>query len=164
MMNDASCDTKKCCMKPWLISAFIAFLVTLGYDWYVHSKLLMDMYTATAAMWRKPEEMQALQNLCLAKHALMALIFSGAYLCWRSKTVMGAVGSPDCPYKKSMGFGLWVGLLLGINMASAYIYMPIPQNLAWAWLIAETAKWTLTGAVLSYFTGSCGSSSTTCTK
>lgn len=153
MMN-GSCDTKK-----WLKTALITFVITFGFDWLVHGKLLMDQYEATASLWRPKEEMEGMMNLCIARHALMALVFSCLYMCWKSKCTMGAVGSPDCPYKKSVGFGLKIGLLLGINAAAAYIYMPIPQELAISWLVAETVKWSIAAVALTAICGRCSSSS-----
>jgi hypothetical protein len=156
MMNNESCSTTKpCSTKKWLIGALVVFVVTMAYDWLVHGNLLMGLYRSIENLSRPYEEMKAMYGYCIAKHALQALLFAGAYGCWRSKVTMGAVGSKDCPYKKSMGFGLWIGLMLGINEASTYIYVPIPANLALAWLATETVKWILAAVALSALCGCC---------
>ena len=152
---NGSCETSKCGTKSWIIGTLVAFAVTMGFDWFVHGNLLMDTYKATAEMWRPEAEMQKFFPFCIAKHVIEAAIFVALYGCWRSKTSCGAIGSKDCPGKKSMGFGLMIGLLLGVSSASSYIYMDIPQSLALSWLAAETAKWSITGMVLGLLSAKC---------
>lgn len=150
-MDNQQCPMKTgtCSTKKWFIASIVAFAVTMGFDWLVHGQLLMDDYKATAALWRPEESMKEFFPYCLAMHAAMAMIFAAMYSCWRSKVTLGAVGSKDCPYKKSMGFGLMIGAFVGIHAAGAYMYLAIPGDLAVKWLVAEMAKWALAGAALS---------------
>ncbi len=137
--------------KGWLISAIAVFLFTMGFDWYVHGHMLMDMYKQTASVWRPEGEMQALSHWCFIRHAIVAALLAGAYGCWRDNQSMGKVGSEKCPYKKSMlGFGLWVGLLLGVTEAGSYVYLPIPAKLAQMWFAAELIKGLGIGIVLNF--------------
>jgi hypothetical protein len=140
--------TSSCNHKNWIAASIIAFAVAFGYDYLVHGVLLMDMYTATASLWRPEAEMQALGYVCMLSTFVIVTLVAGAYQCWRSKVVCGAVGSSDCPYRKSMGFGLLVGLIIGIVEAKSYVWIAIPAELALAWLAAEVIKWTILGIVL----------------
>ncbi len=155
-----NCNASKCATTSWLMNAAIVFVFTMGFDWFVHGKLLMDVYEETANLWRTPEAMQALSMYCFAKHAVLALVFSALYACWRAKTTCGKAFSSECHYKKSAGFGLWIGLMLGVNAAASYIYMPIPAPLAVAWLDSEALKWSLAGVILSFFASRCNASAT----
>jgi hypothetical protein len=48
-----------------------------------------------------------------------------------------------------IGLGAFVGLALGISAGfGTYIHMPIPQALAWGWLIGGWLKGIAAGAVL----------------
>jgi hypothetical protein len=162
MTDEKSCSTNKscstdmsCCPKKWIIAALIAFAVTMAYDWYVHGTLLTDQYKATASLWRPEAEMQAMFNYCIAKHALMAIVFAYLVLRWKCTQTFGALFSNGCPVRKGFCYGATIGLLLGISQASAYIYMPIPQELAINWLIAEIVKWGIAGGVLAYLCNKC---------
>jgi hypothetical protein len=151
-----TCSTEaKCCPKKWLMVALIAFAATMAYDWYVHGTLLMEQYKATAKLWRPEAEMQAMMNYCIAKHALQAMIFACLFLCWKSRQTFGALFSCACPGRKGFGFGATIGLLLGLQSASAYIYQAIPHGLAISWLGAEVVKWGLAGAILAVLYGRC---------
>jgi hypothetical protein len=154
--STSACATKNgCCPKKWLMTGLVAFVVTFVYDWFVHGNLLMDQYSATAALWRPEAEMNAMFSYCIGKHALEALVFAALFLGWKCHQTFGACFTSLCPVRKGFCFGATVGLLLGINSAAAYIYMPIPQSLAIAWLIAETVKWGAVGAILALFCSRC---------
>jgi hypothetical protein len=142
------CPTTGNC-RNGLLSALALFAFTWAFDFIVHGHLFMNYYEETAALWRPQDEMRAFLPWCIAMHGLLALVVAGAYQCWRSKVTVGAVGSCDCPYRKSMGFGLVIGLIVGITWASAYFFQPIPEKLALLWLISSIVKWTLAGIVLN---------------
>ena len=153
MTNEKSCCPTKassqCCPKKWVMASIAAFALTFVFEWLVHGKLLMEQYTATASLWRTPEAIEAMMPLGIAKHALMAFIFTALLMQWKRTQTFGALFTSLCPVRKGFFFGAGIGLLLGINAASAYIYMPLPQNLALAWLAAEIAKWGIAGGVLT---------------
>lgn len=154
--NTEECSTKKkCCPKKLIMASFIAFVVTFLYDGYVHGSLLMDQYIATASMWRPESDIKAMFNYCIGKHALEAIVFAMLFVRWKCTQTFGALFSCSCPVRKGFCYGATIGLLLGISQASAYIYMPIPKDLAASWLIAETVKWGLAGALLSFLCSRC---------
>ncbi len=145
----------KCCPKKFLFTAIAIFAINFVFDWLVHGILLMDQYTATASLWRPEAEMAAMMPLCIAKHALMALVFATLFMAWKKQQSFGALGSCSCPLRKGFCFGATIGLLLGINAASAYLWQPIPQSLAIAWGVAETVKWGLAAGIVSLLCHRC---------
>ena len=59
-----------------------------------------------------------------------------------------------CPIKSGgLCFGLKIGLIMGILMASTYIYMPIPSSLAIKWFFAYLVEGIGIGAVLGICSG-----------
>lgn len=155
-MNGESCSTASCSLKKWFLSSLLVFVLAMAIDWFVHGYLLMDTYKATANLWRSEEEMQQFFPFCIARHVLQAMIFVALFGCWRAHATLGAVGSKDCPYKKSLGFGLLVGMMIGLQAASSYFYMPIPHQLAVWWLVSEALKWAVVSAALYALMGRCG--------
>jgi hypothetical protein len=140
--------SNNCNCRHWLLSAVVLFLFFWGYDFIVHAHLLMDHYKATAALWRTEAEMQARGLWCMGKTAFFALAISGFYQCWRSKITTGPVGKCGCPYRASMRFGFFIGALLGVQQAVFYVYLPMPGELALAWLAAELVKGVIMGIIL----------------
>lgn len=132
------------CTKYCILSTAVLFAFLWGYDFIVHGHLLMDQYMATKNLWRPMAAMEELGGWCLAGTAAMAFVFSTIYNCWSSKC-----DGEGCTIAKSATFGLWIGLLIGIIQAKAYIWLPIPGKLAVLWLVVETAKWGLAGIVLA---------------
>lgn len=150
-----TCSTDSACLKKFVITAVAAFALTMGFDWYVHGVLLMDQYTATASLWRPQAEMEAMSGLCIAKHAIQALVFTVLFMCWKKYQTFGACFTSLCPVRKGFYFGGLIGLMLGLNAAASYIWMPIPQSLAIAWGVAEVVKWGLVAGVLAFLCHRC---------
>lgn len=138
----------KCCSKNFVLSAIVITAYGWLFDFLVHGKLFMHMYVDTAALWRPDSEMQQMMPFCIGYHIVIAFIITGGYLCWRKRITIGPVGSSECPYRQSMGFGLWLGLILGLSAATTYIFLPMPGKLALVWLGANTVKWVIGGALL----------------
>ena len=140
---------KKCCSKTYLISALIVALFTWGFDFFVHGYLFVDWYKDMAGISRPWPEMQQYLPYCIAHTVVVALLVTGGFFCWRSKLTCGAVGSKDCPYRKGMGFGLWLGLIMGTSRAMDYVWLPVAPKMGLLWLFAEIVKWVLTGILLA---------------
>ena len=138
--------------KTWFVSAAALFVATMAYDWYIHGTCLKELYEQTKRLWRPEAEMQAIATMwCPIYHGILAILIAMFYGAWRNNQKMGAVGSANCPYKKSiLGFGLWIGLFTGTIAAAGYIWMPIPAELAQAWFVAEVAKGVLIGIILNF--------------
>ncbi len=136
--------------KRVLVGTVAAAVFTFLFDFIVHGNLLMDLYLSTAKMWRPMEQMQAMTAWCIGYHVGMALLFAGGFYAWRDKIKVGKVGTAECPYRKGVKFGLWVGALLGLPQLMTYMWLPFETtDLPLAWAASEIVKWGLVGAVLS---------------
>jgi len=143
-----------CCSKKTILAGVITGIYALGFDFIWHGQLLMPEYLATQALWRPFEQTQEMGILCIPFHLIMGLLVAAGYFCWRSKVTVGSVGTRQCPYRKSMGFGLWVGLLLGLPQTMAYLSLPLETPyLPIMWAVGELIKWTIAGLLLSKLYG-----------
>jgi hypothetical protein len=129
-------------MVKFFIAIVVAFVALFGFDWIFHGTIMMDSYKATAAMWRPEVEMQSYVWVCIVRQIVTAIIFACLF-CTCLKTCGGC-----CPVMKGMKLGLKLGLLLGIAAFGTYAWMPIPMEMALAWLAGETIKGVFVGAVL----------------
>lgn len=151
MMND-TCHRSRC-FKQWIVSSAAAAIFMGLFDMVVHGHLLMGMYRATAALWRSDAEMQALFPLPFAPSLLLGMLAATAYGFYRRKLVscpLPADKPARCMVKKSLCFGLWFGLVIGIVQASSVIYLPIPEMVAITWLGVNIIKGLLLGLVLKF--------------
>ena len=131
--------------KDVIVSGLILAIYTFLFDWLVQGKLFMSYYTETASLWRSPEQMQANFPFCILFHLVVAYLVAKGFFAWRKRVVLA---EGQCANQKAMGWGLWLGMLLGACWAAAYIYMPIPGKLAVMWFISSLVKWTLGGFIL----------------
>ncbi len=125
---------KKCCSKlccPYTgtnIPRFVGMVLTgylfvFGFDYLVHHKLLMDLYTQTADLWRPEESMMDYFSLMITRNIVLIGIIG--YIFTRNFEGKG-IG-------EGIRFGLPMGALLAVMMSSSYIWMPIPLELALGW-------------------------------
>jgi len=139
-----------CCSKKTTIAGIATALWAWGFDYIWHGKILMEKYAATSAMWRPMEQIQTMGIYCIFYHLVMGLLVASGYYCWRSKVTVGAVGSAECPYRKSMGFGIWLGLVLAVPQLMAYMWLPLETpELPQMWALGEVLKWTAAGFLLN---------------
>lgn len=133
-MPDSSCCKKRCA-----IATAAAFVAIFAFNWVYHGHFLKPLYEATAALWRTHSEMESLMGLCILRQfveaGIIVFIFKQNY---ENKGLM-----------EGFRFGLLIGLLLGIQKIGAYVFMPIPSNLAIAWFAGEVIKGILVGIVLA---------------
>ncbi|MCB1532927.1 MAG: hypothetical protein KDJ35_08675 [Alphaproteobacteria bacterium] len=108
----------------FLISAIAGFLFLFGFDYLVHHIWLNDAYVAHIDLWRPAETMEGFYPYMIARQVLLVVLIGYIFtLNFEEKGLMEGVR-----------FGIPVGLLLGLVMASSYIWMPITQELALGWL------------------------------
>ncbi len=147
-----SCKTSGCPVSACAIPVIALFIFLSAYNTLVHGHLLMDEYKATAALWRTPEEMNALAPWWMGYYALLSAVLA----CWfkKSKSAFSCAKTPEeaasrCPIKSGgCCFGLKLGLLMGLLMASSYLYMPIPSSLAIKWFFTGLFEGLGAGMVL----------------
>lgn len=146
MMN-AEC--KKMGVKC-LIPLVAVFATIFLFEWLFHGVYMMPAYEATASQWRPEEEMQGLWPYCLITKLVMAAVICCLY-CMVSK---GCESQGRC-YKKGAKFGFKIGLLLGVQQFSSYLWLPIELGMALNWLIGNIIMGVLIGLVLAFVTGFC---------
>jgi len=153
-MNDdqTSCSTAKCGKKKWRT---LMFGVVLGiyaqlFDFLVNGVLFADLYKQNAAHFRPEQDMQVFIPYCILYHLAMGILVAKGYVKWRKKAPFPA-GS--CPIQKSLGYGMWVGLLLGIPQIMVAVWTTIPAMLPLIWFGGELVKWTLSGVLLAKLYG-----------
>ena len=135
--NETSNDKKECCggmccpitgvnIPRFALCVIVSFAYIFGFDYFVHGNLLMGLYEQTTDLWRPQETMQEFFPMMLTYQALLAvvlgLIFTRNY---EAKGIMEGVR-----------FGILLGALIGLLNAAAYIWMPIPSDLALGWAAA----------------------------
>ncbi len=59
------------------------------------------------------------------------------------------IGGKHCPIKFGVCFGALIGLLMGVQCAGSYIWMPIPGELAVKWFIGDLVQGIVIGVVLA---------------
>ena len=123
--------------QRYAISVLVAFVFIFLYEFLVHGKLLMDLYTQTKELWRPEGEgnMLFLFASQLGFAAVAAYIFT---LHYEGKGV-----------GEGVRFGLCIGMLVGSIEIGTYCYMPIPMVLMLSWVLASLVKGLGTGVVLS---------------
>ncbi len=148
--DKGSCSTEKgkcpitgCCMMKGLMVIAAAFVALFAFEWVFHGQIMMDQYRATAAMWRPEAEMQNYWWVCVIRNLVTACIFACLYCRLCMNCCEGA-----CPVGKGIKLGAKLGLLLGVAAFGHYAWMPIPMNMALAWLAGETVKGMFVGAVI----------------
>jgi|GEM_PF-1845032 len=132
---------------PRFLSATIAGAIFLyAFEYIVHVHLLMDTYQQTPQLWLSVEAMQ--ENAAWGFVRLFALVAAIGYLYTRNHEGKGA--------DEGVRFGLAVGAILGISMASSYLWMPISGDLAVSWLLTGIGKGLGIGVIFSLMYVPCG--------
>jgi len=127
-------------MKKYLMPTVAIAISWMGLDFIIHHHLLMSQYKATMTLWRPMEEINMACGVAAA--LLLSLIFVLAYHNL----------STDKSVKGGAKFGAWTGALVGVALASFYLYLPIPGCLAFGWFAASLIEFTAAGALVSYLT------------
>ena len=158
-MNNTECNMKGC-IGRMILSVILVFIFLLASGYLVHHRWLMPIYEQTAALWRPMDEMKAMMPWMFGYYAVLSILIS-ALFCKIKKAKIQAcasgasegdyrVGGKHCPIKCGICFGITVGLLIGVVNAAAWIWMPIPGELAVKWIIAWVLQGIGAGLILSF--------------
>lgn len=126
--------------KRLIISVVAAFALTFLFEWVWHGILLMDMYAATAELWRPQEQIAEFFQWALASQLAFAIFFTLIF------TRMYAGRGPG----EGLRLGLYMGLFMAAMQFGSYPYLPIPLSLAGAWVAGSVLLGVLIGLVLSF--------------
>lgn len=124
-------------IKRLVGSGLIILIVWTVLDVLMHRFILRELYEDNAILWRPFDQL----NVVLIY--IVTFILIGTFVCtyWllvRPKSLAAGIS-----------LGAFIGLALGISAGfGTYIHMPIPQALAWGWLIGGWLKGIAAGAVL----------------
>lgn len=110
----------------FLIASIAGFLFLFGFDYLVHHIWLNEAYVEHVDLWRPAENMESFYPYMIARQILLVWLIG--YIFTRNFEEKGLL--------EGIRFGLPVGLLLGLIMASSYIWMPITSELALGWLVS----------------------------
>lgn len=107
------------------------------FDVLMHRLILRPLYAQDRHLWRAFDQLNV-GLIYLVTFTLIATFVLSYWLLIRPKSLATGVG-----------FGAFLGLALGLSAGfGTYIHMPIPQTLAWGWLIGGWMKGITAGALL----------------
>jgi hypothetical protein len=124
-------------LKRLLLSGLAILIAWTVLDVLMHRLLLRPMYEENASLWRPFGQM----NVVLIYVVTFTLIATFVAIYWQLIR------------PKSLGAGVRLGALIGLALGisagfGTYIHMPIPQALAWGWLIGGWLKGIAAGAIV----------------
>lgn len=123
----------------FILCTLILTIFTFIYQWFVHGHLLVDEYAAFANLWRSPEDMKALFGSTVFFNVALSAIL----------TILYSRGHEGKGVDEGVRFGVYVGLLMGILSAMAYLWLPISTSLATLWFVDGLVFSLLAGVILS---------------
>ncbi len=122
-------------MTRYLLAVIAVFIAVFVLEYLVHGVLLMGMYQETVHLWRPQEEANMMWMFLsqLAYAAVLVFIYTRHY---------EARGLGE-----GVRYGWLIGLLLLTLEIGKYVYMPIPEALWVAWMVAALVKGLVSGSV-----------------
>lgn len=124
-------------IKRFLLAIVALFVYVYTFEFYVHGMLLANIYNETPNIWRSVDQMMAHMPFNIVIMALITIwvtfIFTRLF--------------KDGGWKNGLCFGLYFGVLSGLQAAGAYYYLPITATLAGCWFLAYVAE-SLIGGML----------------
>lgn len=121
------------------LSAVVAlFVFMFGYETWVHAVLLKDIYHQTPSIWRSYEQM--------IQYTPFNTLLMGLTAFWL--TFIFTRLFKEGGFKNGLRFGIYIGVLSGMQAAGAYFYLPISGLLAFYWFIAYLVESILGGYLI----------------
>mgnify|MGYP001175935137 CR=1 FL=1 len=125
-------------MKRFLGAAIVLFGFIFAYEWVVHGMLLTQIYESTASVWRPHEQMVSFFP--------MNILLIGVVAFWL--TFIFTRFYPEGGCGQGIQFGIYVGILSGIQAFAAFFYLPIPAVLAGYWFVASAIECIMGGLLI----------------
>lgn len=131
---------------PRFLSATIAGMIALyAYEYFIHMQWLMPTYDETPELWRSYENAEDMAVLSFVR--LFLVVATIGYLYTRNHEGKGA--------GEGLRYGLGVGAVLGVSMASSYLWMPISEELAIHWGLTGLGMGVVVGVIFSLLYSPC---------
>ncbi len=124
--------------QRFVISVAAVFIFFFAYEFVVHGHLMMPLYTATP-IWRPDDAMREMMSWSIG--FALALSFAITWLFTRHYENKGL--------HEGARFGFYIGLIMALVQVKAFVYLPIPLNLALAWFAIWVLEGVGAGIVLS---------------
>jgi hypothetical protein len=117
-------------MKKEIVVGTVAVFVVWGVmDFIIHGVLLSSLYAANPELWRPMAEMKI--GVMYGAILISALFF----------TLLYELGLADAPLRKSVLYGAYFGVAIGIGMGfGTYSVQPIPLSLAVSWFVGTIVE------------------------
>ena len=112
-------------IKRYVAATAILFVFIFAYESFVHGFLLIGIYNETPSIWRNYNQMIAYVPFNTVIMTLLSIWITFIF------TRLFREGG----WKNGLLFGLYFGVLSGIQAVGAYYYLPISVTLAAAWFI-----------------------------
>jgi hypothetical protein len=149
--SDKSCSAKPCCVGKYLLAAIPVFIFLMATGFLINHIWLKDLYMQTASLWRPMDEMSGMFPKIAAYQAILSVLLTALYKKCKNAECAPAEGDKKpCPRAKALCFGIVIGLLMGTMQGAAYIWMPIPLELAVKWFISGLVQGIGVALILSF--------------
>lgn len=125
-------------IKRFFIAALALFVFIFAFEYVMHGILLTNIYSETPQIWRSNEDMAAYIPFNIAIMAMIAIWITFFF------TRIYKNGGLNNGFK----FGVYLGVLSGIQAAGAYFYLPISAMLATAWFAIYLAESVIGGLII----------------
>ena len=124
-------------LKRLFLSGLAILIAWTALDVLMHRLLLRSMYDENTGLWRPFDQMNVVL-IYIVTFTLIATFVATYWLLVRPKS-----------FGAGVRLGAFIGFALGISAGfGTYIHMPIPQALAWGWLIGGWLKGITAGAIV----------------
>ncbi len=123
----------------FILCTLILTIFTFIYQWLVHGTLLANEYSAIADIVRSPEDVDAMFGSAIFFNVALSLII----------TLLYTRGHEGLGVDEGVRFGVYIGLLVGILSAMAYMWLPVTSTLSTLWFVDGLVYSLLAGIILS---------------
>lgn len=124
--------------KRYILAVIALFVFIFAYESVVHGMVLINIYKETPNIWRTYDEMVSFAPF---NHIVMAILALWITFIFTRFYNTGGI-------KNGFKFGIYMGILAGIQAAGALFYLPISEVLAGAWFITYVIESTIGGLII----------------
>ena len=125
-MSDSNNNSRM--IKGMILGGVAAFIFVFMFEFMVHGFLMKGMYDATISVWRPQEE------------SSMPFMFLSQFLFAMAVSFFYPIVGPDKNCKKTIPFGIGLGLVMAMPQIATYSYLPIPLSISLMWAAASFVK------------------------
>ena len=131
----------KFCWNGTVLTAMIVMALWIcGFQWFWHSQMMHELYSAHAQLWRSAEEMKMFVHWIWAANALTGVI--AAYIF--------AKGFQNTGCREGLRFGIIMTLFAFAPIMISYAVMPISKHLLHMWLGGAAIQYIIGGILLGW--------------